>query len=41
MDFEIGNIELRELEDVYIGLYVDNDCGKTNNYYYGWDDICG
>lgn len=41
MDFEIGNIELRDLEDVYIGLYVDNDCGKTNSYYYPYDDICG
>ncbi len=41
MDFEIGNIELRDLDSVYIGLYVDNDCGKTNSYSYGWDDICG
>jgi hypothetical protein len=40
MDFEIRNLELRDLKDVYIGLYVDNDCGKTNNPY-GRDDLCG
>jgi len=41
MDFEIGNIEVRDLEDVYIGLYIDPDCGKTNSNFYGYDDICG
>ncbi len=41
MDLEITNMELKDLEDVYIGLYMDPDCGKTNSYSYGWDDICG
>jgi len=41
VDYRIGNIELRELKDVYIGLYVDNDIGRTNNNYYSNDDVCG
>jgi len=39
LDFQIGNIELRKLRDVYIGFYVDNDIGR--NGYYSGDDICG
>ena len=41
VDYRIGNIELRDLHDVYIGLYVDNDIGREGNSYYGYDDICG
>lgn len=41
IDFQIANIELRTLRDVYIGFYVDNDIGKTNSSYYSGDDICG
>jgi hypothetical protein len=40
-DCEIANINYhRELKDVYIGIFVDNDCGKDyrDNAY---DDVCG
>jgi len=40
IDYKIANIELRTLENVYIGFYVDNDIG-FRNYYYGYDDLCG
>lgn len=41
VDYKIGNIALRDLHDVYIGLYVDNDIGRSSNGYYPYDDICG
>jgi len=41
VDYQIGNIELRELKDVYIGLYIDNDIGRAVNSYNSYDDICG
>ncbi|MEW5925369.1 MAG: hypothetical protein AB1746_15415, partial [Candidatus Zixiibacteriota bacterium] len=41
VDYKIGNISLRDLKDVYIGLYVDNDIGRPSNGYYPYDDICG
>ena len=41
VDYQIGNIELRELKDVYIGLMIDNDIGRANSSYKGYDDICG
>ena len=41
LDFEIANISLRDLQDVYVGLYVDNDIGKLSNPYRFFDDICG
>nr|MBN2277044.1 hypothetical protein [candidate division Zixibacteria bacterium] len=39
INYDISNIELRHLNDVYIGFYVDNDCGTGG--YYGDDDVCG
>ena len=41
VDFEIANIHLRDINDIYIGLYMDNDCGRQNTHYYGSDDVCG
>lgn len=41
IDYEIGNIENRTINDVYLGFYVDNDIGKTNSNYYMYDDVCG
>jgi hypothetical protein len=41
IDFQIANIKLRRLNDVYIGFYVDNDCGRVTTNYYGGDDVCG
>jgi len=39
-DLSIVNIGEEPLEDVYIGLHVDNDCGVDYHYNSG-DDICG
>ncbi len=41
VDMQIANIDLKPLENIYIGLYVDNDCGRTNNANYPYDDVCG
>lgn len=41
VDFEIANMQLRELHDVYIGLYVDNDIGRLNTGGRAYDDVCG
>jgi hypothetical protein len=39
-DYEITNIGGRDLEEVYLGLYLDIMVGRGSNYY-GGDDICG
>ncbi len=39
-DYSIVNIGNKNLEDVYIGIYVDNDCGVENTFT-SFDDICG
>jgi hypothetical protein len=39
-DFEISNIGEFDIDKAYIGLYVDPDIGREDNYA-GGDDICG
>ena len=41
VDLDIANITFRDINDVYIGLYADNDVGKTTHGSYGGDDWVG
>jgi hypothetical protein len=40
-DCELVNMGFNHLKDMYIGLFMDNDCGRENNYSGSMDDICG
>jgi hypothetical protein len=41
LDFSVKNIDINQLNDVYIGIYIDGDVKKIEQPY-GWDDdICG
>ncbi|MBN2226647.1 MAG: hypothetical protein JW763_04730 [candidate division Zixibacteria bacterium] len=41
VDLDVANITFRNISNVYIGLYVDNDIGKTTHDSYGNDDWAG
>jgi len=41
IDYEIENIASNFLKNVYVGLYVDADCGVANDNNEHTDDICG
>ncbi|MEA2030722.1 MAG: hypothetical protein U9N55_03895, partial [candidate division Zixibacteria bacterium] len=40
-DYKIKNIGIQELEDVYMGIYVDADVGDVGDEKKYLDDICG
>jgi hypothetical protein len=40
-DCQLSNQDFYHLKDVYIGLFMDNDCGRDNSYAASQDDICG
>ncbi|MEW6015006.1 MAG: hypothetical protein AB1690_06760 [Candidatus Zixiibacteriota bacterium] len=39
-DCELGNMSFKTIEEVYIGIYLDNDIGRDYTYN-SYDDICG
>ncbi len=41
IDYEIENIASNFLKNVYVGLYVDADCGHQNDQNEHTDDVCG
>lgn len=41
IDYEIENIASNFLKNVYVGLYVDSDCGPSQEQESHTDDICG
>jgi len=41
IDYEIENIASNFLKNVYVGLYVDSDCGVAGDNDQHTDDICG
>ena len=41
IDYEIQNIATNYLRNLYVGLYVDADCGPTGYFEEHTDDICG
>ena len=40
-DCELVNMSFNHLKNMYIGLFMDNDCSRENNYNGYFDDICG
>lgn len=41
IDYEIENIASNFLKNLYVGLYVDSDCGPATQLEHHTDDICG
>jgi hypothetical protein len=41
IDYEIENIASNFLKNLYVGLYVDSDCGPATQLNHHTDDICG
>jgi hypothetical protein len=41
IDYEVQNIAANYLRNLYVGLYVDADCGPTGYFEEHTDDICG
>jgi hypothetical protein len=41
IDYEISNIASNFLKNVYVGLYVDSDCGPSGLFEGHTDDVCG